>query len=168
MLAVVVQLLSHVWLLVTPWTAARQLPCPSLSPKVCSNSCSLNRWYHPTIFCNPLLLLPSIFPNIRVFFSKSALHIRWPKYWSFSFNISPSNEYSELNMLTLIYIWINKSLESIFKIYFNWRLITLQYCGDFCHTLTWISHWCTCVHLSWTPLPPPSLFHPSGLSHCTR
>ena len=168
MLAVVVQLLSHVWLLVTPWTAARQLPCPSLSPKVCSNSCSLNRWYHPTIFCNPLLLLPSIFPNIRVFFSESALRIRWPKYWSFSFNISPSNEYSELNMLTLIYIWINKSLESIFKIYFNWRLITLQYCGDFCHTLTWISHWCTCVPLSWTPLPPPSLFHPSGLAHCTR
>ena len=48
------------------------------------------------IFCRPLLLLPSIFPNIRVFSNESALHIRWPKYWSFSFNISPSNEYSGL------------------------------------------------------------------------
>ena len=48
------------------------------------------------IFCHPLLLLPSIFPSIRVFSSESALHIRWPKYWSFSFSISPSNEYSGL------------------------------------------------------------------------
>ena len=54
-------------------------------------------------------------------------------------------------------------------IYFNWRLITLQYCGGFFHTLTWISHGCKCVplHLSWTPLPPPSPSHPSGLSNCT-
>ena len=48
------------------------------------------------ILCSPLLLLPSIFPNIRVFTTESVLHIRWPKYWSFSFNISPSYEYSEL------------------------------------------------------------------------
>ena len=48
------------------------------------------------ILCRPLLLLPSIFPSIRIFFSESALHIRWPKYWSFSFNISPSKEYSGL------------------------------------------------------------------------
>ena len=48
------------------------------------------------ILCHPLLLLPSIFPSIRVFYSESVLHIRWPKYWSFSFNISPSNEYSGL------------------------------------------------------------------------
>ena len=52
-------------------------------------------------------------------------------------------------------------------IYFNWRLTTLQYCGDFCHTLTWISHGCTCVPPSWTALPPPSQSHPSGLSQCT-
>ena len=48
------------------------------------------------VLCRPLLFLPSIFPNIRVFSNESALHIRWPKYWSFSFSISPSNEYSEL------------------------------------------------------------------------
>ena len=51
--------------------------------------------YH-LILCHPLLLLPSIFPSIRVFSNESALHIRWPKYWSFSFSISPSNEYSGL------------------------------------------------------------------------
>ena len=74
-------------------------PCPSPTPRVYSNSCPLNQWCHPTkhlILCHPLLLLPSIFPNIRVFSNESALCIRWPKYWSFSFNISPSNEHSGL------------------------------------------------------------------------
>ena len=52
--------------------------------------------YNYLILCRPLLLLPSIFPSIRVFSNESILHIRWPKYWSFSYNISPSNEYSEL------------------------------------------------------------------------
>ena len=70
--------------------------CPSLSPGVCSNSCSLSQWYHPTIICHPLLPLTLIFPSIRVFSKESALLIRWPKYWSFSFSISPSNEYSGL------------------------------------------------------------------------
>ena len=75
-----------------------RLPCPSPSPGVCSNSCPLSQWCHPTISssCRPLLLLPPIFPSIRVFSSKSVLHIRWPKYGSFSFSISPSNEYSGL------------------------------------------------------------------------
>ena len=63
--------------------------------RTCSNSCPLSRWCHShLIFCRPLLLLPSILPSIRVFSKESALHIRWPKYWSFS--ISPFNEYSEL------------------------------------------------------------------------
>ena len=69
-------------------------PYPSPTPGVCSNSCPLT--VMPSILCCPLLLLPSIFPSIRVFSNESALHIRWPKYWSFSFNISPSNEYSGL------------------------------------------------------------------------
>ena len=72
-----------------------RLPCPSPPPRACSNSRPLSQWCHPTIStCCPLLLLPSIFPSIRVFSNESALHIRWPKYWSFSFSISPSNEYS--------------------------------------------------------------------------
>ena len=91
-----VQLLSHVWLFVTPWTAAHQA---SLS---ITNSWSLLQFMsiesvmrsNHLILCCPLLLPPSIFPNIRVFSNESILQIRWPKYWSFSFSISPSNEYS--------------------------------------------------------------------------
>ena len=72
-----------------------RLPCPSLSLRVCSYSCPLSQWCH-LFLCRPLLLLPSIFPSIRVFSNESVLHIRCPKYWSFSFSISPSNDYSGL------------------------------------------------------------------------
>ena len=93
-----VELLSHVQLFVTPWTAARQA---SLS---ITNSWSMVKFMsiqsvlpsNHLILCRPLLLLPSIFPSITVFSSESALRIRWPNYWSFRFNISPSNEYSGL------------------------------------------------------------------------
>ena len=90
--------LSRVRLSVTPWTAARQ---PSLSFTISRNLLRLMSIEsvmpsNHCILCHPLLLLPSIFPSIRVFFSDSALRIRWPKYWSFSFSISPSNEYSGL------------------------------------------------------------------------
>ena len=93
-----VQSLSHVWLFVTTWTAAHQ---PSLS---ITKSQSLLKLVsvesvmssNHLILCCPLLLLPSIFPSIRVFPIESVLYIRWPKYWSFSFSISPSNEYSGL------------------------------------------------------------------------
>ena len=71
--------------------------CPSLTPRSYPNSCFLSRWCYPTISSfRPLLLPPSIFPSITVFSNESALCIRWPKYWSFSFNISPSNEHSRL------------------------------------------------------------------------
>ena len=71
-----------------------RLPCPSLSPRVCSNSSPLSQWCHPTISSScPHLLLLSIFPSIMIFSNKSDLPIRWPKYWSFCFTISPSNEY---------------------------------------------------------------------------
>ena len=93
-----VQSLSRVQLFVTPWTAACQdylsiansqslLKLMSLESVIPSNH---------LILCRPLLLLPSIFPSIRVFSNKPVLHIRWPKYRSFSFNISPSNEHSRL------------------------------------------------------------------------
>ena len=72
-----------------------RLPCPSLSPWVCSNSCPLMLSNYFTL-SRPLLLLPSIFPSIRVFSNESALCIRWPKYCGFSFSISSSNEYSGL------------------------------------------------------------------------
>ena len=73
-------------------------PCQSSTPRGYSNSCPLSWWCHPNISssCRPRLLLSSIFPNIIVFSNESVLHIRWPKYWNFSLNISPSNEYSRL------------------------------------------------------------------------
>ena len=74
-------------------------PCPSTSSRACSNSCPLIESVMPSnhlILCCPLLLLPSIFPSIRVFSNEWVLCIRWPDYWSFSFSISPSNEYSGL------------------------------------------------------------------------
>ena len=93
-----VQLLSHVRLFANPWTAVCKASMSSTTPGAWSNSCPLSRWCHPTISSSvvPLLLPPSIFPSIRVFSNESVLHIRWPKYWSFSFNISPSNEHSGL------------------------------------------------------------------------
>ena len=72
-------------------------PCPSPTPGAYPNSCPLSGWCYLNIsFCHPLLLSPSIFPSTKVFLNESVLCIRWPKNWSFSFNISPSNEYSEL------------------------------------------------------------------------
>ena len=73
-------------------------PCPSPTPRVHPNPCPSSQWCHfnHLVLCRPLLLLPSIFPSIRLFSNESALRIMCPKYWSFSFNISPSNEYPGL------------------------------------------------------------------------
>ena len=95
---IVVQSFSHVWLFATPWTAACQV---SLSFTISWNllkfmSIELVMSPNHFILCHLLLFLPSIFPSIRVFSNEMALHIRWPKYWSFSISISPSIEYSGL------------------------------------------------------------------------
>ena len=71
-------------------------PCPSPTPRACSNSCASSQPLNHLILCHHLLLLPSIFPSLRIFSNESVLPIRWPEYWSFSFSISPSNEYSGL------------------------------------------------------------------------
>ena len=93
-----VQSLSRVWLLATPWTAARQASLSITNSRGLLKLMSIESVMlsNHLILCHPLLLLPSIFPSIRVFSNESALHMRWPKYWSFSFSISPSNEYSVL------------------------------------------------------------------------
>ena len=93
-----VQSFSHVLLFATLWTAARQavLSITTSQSLLKLVSVGLVMPSNHLILCRPLLLLFSIFPNIRIFSNKSALHIRWPKYWSFSFNISPSNEHPGL------------------------------------------------------------------------
>ena len=126
-----VQLLSRVRLFVTPWTAAHQA---SLS---ISNSQSLLKLMsiesvmpsNHLILCCPLLLLPSIFPSIRVFSHESVLPIRWPKYWSFSFSISPSKEYSGLvsfRMNWLDLLAVQGTLKSLLQHHSSKASILLQ------------------------------------------
>ena len=102
-----VQSLSRVLLFVTPWTAARQASLSitnSWSPPRPMSIESMMPSNHLILF-RPFLLLPSIFPSIRVFSNESALRIRWPKYWSFSFSISPSNEHPGL--ISFRMDWLN-------------------------------------------------------------
>ena len=98
-----VQLLSRVQLCATPWTTAFQASLSITNsqswPKLMSNESVMPS--NHLILCCPFFLLPSIFPNIRVFSNESALHTRWPKYWSFSFNISPSSEHPGLISLRM-------------------------------------------------------------------
>ena len=93
-----IQSLSHVWLFVTRWTAALQASLSITNSRSLPKLMSVESVMPSShlILCHPLLLLSSVFPSIRVFLNESVLHIRWPKYWSFSFSISPSSEYSGL------------------------------------------------------------------------
>ena len=91
-----VQLLSCVWLFATPWTAVLQAYLSIMNSWSLLKPMTIESLMPSNHLCCPLFLLPSIFPSVRVFSSELALHIRWPKYWSFSFNISPFNEYSGL------------------------------------------------------------------------
>ena len=90
--------LSHVWLFATPWTAACQASLSITNTQSLLKLMSIESVIPSKhlILCCPLLLLPSVFPSIRVFSNESVLHIKWPKYWSFSFSINPSNECSRL------------------------------------------------------------------------
>ena len=125
-----VQSLSRVRLFATPWTAARQA---SLS---ITNSQSLYKLMsmesvmpsNNLILCHPLLLLPSIIPSIRVFSKESVLRIRWPKYWSFSFSISPSNEHPGL--ISFRMYWLDLLVvQGILKIFSNTTVHKHQFLG---------------------------------------
>ena len=140
-----VQLLSRVWPFATPWTAAHQA---SLS---ISNSWSLLKHmsiksvmpYNYLIVCCPLILLLSIFPSIRVFSNESVLHIRWPKYWSFSFSIHPSSEYSGL--ISFRMDWLDLlAVQGTLRIFSNITVQKHQFfnaqpslCSNF-HMHTWL------------------------------
>ena len=125
-----VQLFSRVWLFETPWIAAQQ---DSLS---ITNSWSLLKLlsiaslmlFNHLILCHPLLLLPSIFPSIRVFSNESVLCIRWPKYWSFSFSFSPSNEYSGLISLGWT-DWISLQPKGLSRVFSNTTVQKHQFFG---------------------------------------
>ena len=97
----------------TAWTATHQV-----SPGVCSYSCPLSPVIpsNHLILCRPLLLLPSIFPSIRVFFNESALRMRWPQYWSFSLNISPSNEHLQISFRMG---WLDKEITYTYSHYYT-------------------------------------------------
>ena len=101
------QSLSHVRLFATPRTAACQASLSITNSRGLLKLMSIESVMpsNHLILCHPLLLPSSVFPSIRVFFNESVLHIRWPKYWSFSFNISPSNEYSGL--ISFRMDWLN-------------------------------------------------------------
>ena len=115
-----VQLFSRVRLFATPWTTARQASLSitnSQSPPKPMSIESVMPSNH-LIFCCPLLLLPSIFPSIRVSSNESALHIRWPKYWNFSFSISPSSEHPGLisfRMDWLDLLAVQRTLKSLLQ-----------------------------------------------------
>ena len=113
-----------------------RLPCPSLFPRVCSNSCPLSQWCYLTVsFCTSLFSF-SVFPSIGIFSRELALPSRWPKYWSFSFSIGPSNEYSGLNSVRTDWfdlLAVQGTLKSLLqhhnaKASFLWCLV---FCSDF-------------------------------------
>ena len=106
-----------------------RLRCPSPTSGVCSNSCPLSQWHsnHFFLYC-PLLLLPSIFPRIRIFSNELAVHSRWPKNWTFSFSISPSNEYSVLISFRIDWfdlVEFQKTLKSLLQ-HHSWKASILQ------------------------------------------
>ena len=115
-----VQSLSHVQLFVTPWTVACQASLSITSSRNMTKLMSIELVMpsNHLILCCPLLLLCSIFSSIKVFSNESVLHIRWPKYWSFSFNLSPSNEYAGLisfRMDWLVLLAVQGTLKSLLQ-----------------------------------------------------
>ena len=129
-----------------------RLPCPSPTPGPYSNSCRVGEPSNHLILCCPLLL-PSNFPSIRVFSNESTLHIRWPKYWRFSFSISPSNEYSRLisfRMDWLDLLAVQGTLKSLPQCHSS-KASILQ-CSAFCMVQLTSTHdyWKTIALTRWT------------------
>ena len=140
---------SCVWLFVTPWTTARQASLSITNSQSLPKLMSIESVMLAThlILCHPLFLLPSIFPSIRVFSNESALHMRWPKCWSFSFNISPSSEHPGLisfRMDWLDLLAVQGTLKSSPTPQFK-SINSLALSFLYCPTLTSIyDHWKNC------------------------
>ena len=118
------------WLFATPWTAARQASLSITNTQSLLKLMSIMSVMpsNHLILCHPLLLLPSIFPSIRVFSNESVLCIRWPKYWNFSFSISPPNEYSDWFPLGLTG-WICLQSDGFSRVFFNTTVQKHQFFG---------------------------------------
>ena len=125
-----VQSLSRVRLFVTPWTAVCQASLFIISSQNLLKLMSIESVMplNYLILCHSLLLLPSVFPSIRVFSSQSVLHIRWPKYWSFSFSISPSNEYSGLISFRMDWL-ISLQSKGLSRVFSNTTVQKQQFFG---------------------------------------
>ena len=122
-----VQLLSCVWLFATPWTTARQASLSITNSRSLLMSIELVMPSNHLVLCHPLLLLPSFFSSIRVFSNESSLWIRWPMYWSFSFNISPSNEHPGLICLRMDWLdllVVQGTLKSLLQ-HHSWKALIL-------------------------------------------
>ena len=116
---VVPESLSHVWLFITLWTIAPQASLSITTPRAYSNHVHcVTDTFQPLILCRHLLLPPSVFLSIRVFWNESVFRVRWPNYWNFSFSISPSNEYSGLisfRMNWLDFLAVQGTLKSLLQ-----------------------------------------------------
>ena len=126
-----VQLLSHVQLFVTPWTAQARPPCPSPTPRAYSNSFTLSWWCHPTISSSAVPFSSHLqsFPSIRVFSNESTLRMRWPKYWSFSSSsVLPMNtqDWSPLGWTS----WISLQSKGLSRVFSNTTLQKHQFFGS--------------------------------------
>ena len=141
-----VQSFSRVWLFATPWITACQTSLSITNSRSLSKLMSIESVMpsNHLILCHPLLLLPSIFPSIRVFSNESALHIRWPKYWSFSFNITPSNEHPGLIPLGWTG-WVSLQSKGLSRVFSN---TTVQKHQFFCAQLFY-SPTLTSIHDYW-------------------
>ena len=142
--AVLVQLLSHVWLFATPWSAACQASLSFTISRSLLKLTPIESVMPPNhlILCCPLLLLPSTFPNIRVFSNKSIFRLRWPNYWIFTFSISPSNEYSGLIFFRIDWfdlLAVQGTLKNLLQ-HHSSKASVLQYSAFFVvsHICTWL------------------------------
>ena len=136
-----VQLLRCVWLSVNPWTAARQasLSITNSQSLLKLRSIKLVMPSNHLIPCRPFLFLPSIFPSIRVFSNQSVLCIRWPKYWSFSFSISPSNEHQDWSPLGWAG-WISLQPKGLSRVLSNTTVQKHQFFGASAFFIVQLSH----------------------------
>ena len=124
-----VQSLNHIWLFGTLWTAARQASLSLTNSQNLLKLMTIESVITPNhlILCCPLLLLPSIFNSIKVFSNESVLRIRWPKYWTFSFSISPSNEYSGLISFNMD--WFDLAVQGTPRVFSNTTVQKNQFFG---------------------------------------